>query len=283
VLAERAGLPSRALAEARRAVRALDRGRLVIPGQAAQVAVTAADIAAAVEPVAARQLKANVFVDDQYSRPSARPGLDVAAEVDGLERQCVLLPGLHWALDPALVAPGLFRPGLSPHSDLLVHYDSGACRLVVQATLAAGADGTAVSRCQAQIVDPGVRRVLARSGLERAGSRARARLQLSSPLEELSEAWLEVSEGPLRLVRSSTAHWIRRAVRWADAALRAERAPAGLAPRSTDADWAALAALAWERCRRDWAQAGDPIRASAVPESRVPLAGPAFLAEVLGE
>ena len=51
-------------------------------------------------------------------------------------------------------------------------------------------------------------------------------------------------------VRSAKGHRIRRALRWADAALRAERAPAGLAPHSAPEDWAALAAVAWEQCRR---------------------------------
>jgi hypothetical protein len=124
--------------------------------------------------------------------------------------------------------------------------------------------------------------VLARADFERAGSRVRAKLQLSFPLDELGETWLEVVEGR-RPVLSNKAHLIRRALRWADAALRAERAPAGLAPQSTSEDWAALAALAWERCRRGWAAAGDPDRAAAVLEPRVPLPAPAYLAEILGE
>jgi hypothetical protein len=282
VLAEQAGLPARALAEARRAVRALERRQVVVPRQAAQAAVTAANIAATEEPEAARRLRENVVIDDLPRRPGL-PGLDAAAEVGGLEKDCAHLPGLHWVLDPALVPAGLFRPGLSPYSDLLVRYNSGTGRLVVQATLAPGADGAAVGRCQARLVDPDVWRVLARAHLEQTGSQVQAELQLSSPLDALGETWLEVCEGPPRPVSSSKARLIRRALRWADAALRAERAPAGLAPLSTSEDWAALATLAWERCRRDWAAADDPGRAAAVLEPRVPLPRPAYLAEILGE
>ena len=282
VLAQQAGLPARALAEARRTVRALGRDQLVVPRQAAQAAVAAAEIAAAEEPEAARRMTENVVIDD-HPRPPGLPGLDAATEVDSRKEDCLRLPGLHWVLDPILVPAELFRRGLSPHSDLLIRYDSGAGRLVLQATLRPGADSVTVSRCQARLVDPDVRRVLAQADLEQAGSQVRAELQLASPLDALGDTWLEVFEGPPRAVSSSKAHRIRRALRWADAALRAERAPAGLAPLSTGADWAALAALAWERCRRDWAAAGDPDRAAAVLEPRVPLPGPACLAEVMGE
>ena len=280
VLASQAGLPARALAEARRAVRALGPGQLAVPRQAAQAAVIAADIATAEEPKAARRLRENVVIDD-HPRRRGRPGLDAAAEVADLEKDCVRWPGLHWVLDPGMVPAGLLRLGLSPQSDLLVRYDSGTGRLAVQATQAPEADGVAVSRCRARLVDPGVLRVLAQAVFERSGSQVRAELQLSSPLDALGEIWLEVFAGPPRPVCSAKAHRIRRALRWADAALRAERAPAGLAPLSTGEDWAALATLAWERCRRDWAAAGDPGRAAGVLETGVPLPGPACLAETL--
>jgi hypothetical protein len=105
-----------------------------------------------------------------------------------------------------------------------------------------------------------------------------------------------------RPVRSAAGYRTRRALRWADAALRAERAPAALDPAATRADWSALAAAAWDRCRIDWAAAGDADRAylaarrqavvdprACVPRvpsataaeiaRRVPLAGPDCLAE----
>jgi hypothetical protein len=209
-------------------------------------------------------------------------GLDVAGEVEGLKKDCVSLPGVHWLLDPAMAPAELFRPGLSPRSDLVVRYNSGASYLAVKATLVPGVEGAAVSRCQVRLIDPEVRRVLARAQLAQVGSQVRAELALSFPLEELGDTWLEVFEGPLRPVSGGKAHLIRRALRWADAALRAERAPMGLAPRSTSTDWAALAALAWEHCRRDWAAADDHRRPAAVVKDAMPLPGPICLAEVLG-
>ena len=119
--------------------------------------------------------------------------------------------------------------------------------------------------------------------LREAGSGLRAEIGLPSPLTaDLSKTWVEVVEDAARPVRSTRAHLIQRALRWADAALRAERAPAGLAPRSAAADWPELARLAWEQCSRDWSAAGDVDRASSVPLHQAPSAGPDCLAEILG-
>jgi len=211
------------------------------------------------------------------------PGLDVAAEVEELEKKdAAQRPGLNWALDPALVPAGLLRPGLSPHSDLLVRYDDGEGTVIVEATLAAGADNADADRCLVRLVDPAVRRVLAQSDCRVTGSRLHAELRLPWPLDELDEAWIEVVEGMGRPVRSAQARLIRRALRWADTALRADRAPAGLAPQASAADWAALAALAREQCRQDWAAAGDSGRASAQLTPADRASGPACLAEMLG-
>jgi hypothetical protein len=243
VLAEQAGLHSRMLAEAGRASCALRSGR------------------------------------PQRSRPA---GMDVAAEVAALRKHC--LPGLHWVLDPGLAPTEVFRPGLTPHSDLRVHSDVGSDRLIVQAALARGAARPAAGRWHARLVyptRPSQWRVLAAAELKVAGFRAVADLRV--PREESEEAWIEVVDDPERPVRSAKAHRILRALRWADAALRAERAPAGIAPLSTGSDWTALATVAWERCRRDWEMAGDPVRAAAVLSPRVRLPGPPCLAEVLGE
>jgi hypothetical protein len=281
MLAKQAGLHERALAEARQAVRGLERSHMAVPSEAAEAALAAIGIAAG-DPESARRLRDSIVVAAKPDQPRG-PGLDVAAEVEGLEKDQVGLPALHWVLDPSLVPAGLFKPGLSPRSDLLVRNNSGESRILVEVALAPGADCAAVSRCHARLVDPVVRRVLARARFERLGPQARAELQLTFPLDELSEAWIDMVEGPGHPVRSVKAHRIRRALRWADAALRAERAPVGLAPRSTVEDWAELAALAWERCRRDWVAAGDDERAGAVLDPRVPLSAPTCLAEVLGE
>lgn len=243
MLAEQAGLHSRTLAEAGRASCTLRSGR------------------------------------PHRSRQSA---MDAAAEVANVRKSCV--PGLHWVLDPGITPPDVFRPGLTPYSDLHVRRDAGSDCVIVQATPAPGADRLATARWHARIVDPSrtsQRRVLTEAEFKVSGSRLLA--ELRCPPAGSEETWLEVVDDLERPVRSSKAHRIQRALRWADAALRAERAPKGIAPRSTPADWAALATVAWERCRLDWAAAGDHDRAAAVLVSRMPVPGPVCLAEILGE
>ena len=217
---------------------------------------------------------------------SCTSGLDVVGEVEELEKDS-RLPGLNWVLDPALVPTGLFRPGLSPHSDLIVRHDGSQGLVTVEAVLALDADAADAGQYQVRLVDPAVRRVLAQAGFRLMESRICAELRLPVPLDELDDAWLEVVEEPHRPVLSAKAHLIRRALRWADAALRAERAPAGLAPQAAAGDWAALADLTWQRCRRDWAAAGDSDRATAQPTPGsqalgTRASGPACLAEILG-
>lgn len=216
---------------------------------------------------------------DGQPRRSYLPGMDVAAEVAGLEETC--LPSLHSILDPGLAPPEVFRPGLTPSSDLRVDRDTGRDCVVVQATLAPHADRAAAARWRARLVDPTNRLVLAEAGFRPDGSRILA--ELSRCPDEAEEAWIEVVDDPGRPVRSAKTHRIQRALRWADAALRAERAPAGIAPRASEADWAALAAMAWERCRRDWEAVGDRARATAVLAPRASRPGPACLAEILGD
>jgi len=289
-LAERAGLPARARAEAYCALAKLS-GRLgsIDTEPAARAALAVVGIIAADEPEAAARLRAAVG-ERSGPRPVAllpTPGFDVAAEVESLEKDRA---GLQWMLDPDLVPAGLFRPGLSPYSDLTIRHQTAKGRVVVEATLVPGADCGALNRCLARLVDPTVRRVLAQAPFTKATKTAadsvRAELKLPFPLDELPESWIEVVQNKQWPVRSARGHRIRRALRWADAALRAERAPAGLAPHSAHEDWTALAATAWDRCRRDWEAAGDTDRAgqaarrSAVPQP--PASGPAYLAEVLG-
>jgi len=243
VLAEAAGLRARVLAEAR--ARALRHEQLVVPGNA--------------------------------------PRIDVAAEVADLAKDCVHTPGLHWMLDPGLAPAGLFQPGISPHSDLLVSHDASSKCVVVTATIAVAADRAEASKWHVRLVDPAQRCVVDKASLAEAGPWLRAELNLPFPLTDLSELWIEVVEDAERPVRSTKAHRIQRALRWADAALRAERAPAGLAPEASAEDWSSLAAVAWERCGRDWAAAGDPVRAAAAKQPPVQLPSPVYLAESLGE
>jgi hypothetical protein len=293
-LAKRADLPVRASTEAHHALAKLS-GQLdtidtsVLPGQAVRAALAVAAITAADEPAAATRLREAIGgrSGPRPAAPSPIPGFDVAAEVESLEKDGVRLVGLQWMLDPELVPEGLFRTGLSPYSDLSVRHEGAEGKVVVEAMLAPDSDCGALSRCLARLVDPDVRRVLAQAAFTKTGpDRVRAELQLPFPLDELPESWIEVVQDKLWPVRSAKGHRIRRALRWADAALRAERAPIGLAPHSAHEEWAALAATAWERCRRDWEAAGDDDRAGqaarrqAVPQPTAD--GPAYLAEVLG-
>jgi hypothetical protein len=267
-LAKRAGLPVRARAEARRAVRELAevlmQGKTTLPEEALRLAQVVADIAAADEPAAATEVRERLRGNTRpnpFGKNLSEPGLDVAAEVEGLEKERVRPAGLQWMLDLDLMPERLFRPGLSPHSDLSIRHEDAEGRIVVEAVLDLGAERDAVNLCQARLVDPGVRRILAEASFAPVDFRARAELVPHFPLDELHEPWIDVVHDRLRPVRSVKGHRIRRALRWADAALRAERSPEGVAPQSAREDWAALAVIAWERCRRDWEAAGDADRA----------------------
>jgi hypothetical protein len=292
-LAERAGLHARASVEAHHALAKLlgqlDRiNTAVLPEPAARAVMAVAALTAADEPAAAARLRE--AIDGRSGLPPvASPpmsGFDVAAEVESLEKDRARLDGVQWMLDPDLVPEGLFRPGLSPYSDLSVRNEGADGKVVVEAVLAPGADCGVLSRCLARLVDPDVRRILAQAAFTKTEpDRVRATMQLPFPLDELPESWIEVVQDKLWPVRSTRGHRIRRALRWADAALRAERAPAGLAPHSAHEDWTALAATAWDRCRRDWDAAGDADRADQAARRQVapqpPTDGPAYLAEAL--
>jgi hypothetical protein len=163
-------------------------------------------------------------------------------------------------LDPALVPLGVFRYGLSPDSDLdiRVHDDEGPL-VTVEAMLAPGVGRSALAWCQVRLVDSDARRVLTVSPLRPDGLRARAEFPTPAAAGPL---WVEVVDDERRPVRGTRLRRMRRALRWADAALRAASRPTGLDPDRTDEQWAELAALAWDRCRADWTAAGDASRAA---------------------
>ena len=310
-LAGKTGLHGRARAEAGRAADALTEllSHPPLPEALAQAALAVADIIEPDEPGAASQLRDRAgklparsleqwLADPAGAAPSAPADRSTSTDVEQI-------PGLQWSLDPSLVPEGMFLPGLSPLSDLIVRPADGQDRVIVEAFLAPAADREALSRCRARLVDPSVRRVLASAPFVPQGSRIRAELVPPFPIDELKETWVEVVDDEQRPVRSEQLRRTRRALRWADAALRAEQSPQGLAPQFTGQDWTALAITCWERCRYDWEDTGDTDRAylaarrlaalnpaARAPEpssawtadlaARAPLQEPAFLAEAIG-
>ena len=228
-LAERGGLRVRARAEAHQALVKL-LGQLdslkALPAEAVRAVLSVASIYDSTDPQAARRLREAVRKLD--GRPTVSPaGFDVAAEAERLEKSSLHASALHWMLDPHLLPEGLFRPGLSPQSDLVVH-DGPNGRVTVQALLAPGAAYEAASRCLVRLVDPVRRHVLAQAAFtaaEDCGGPARvtAKLDLGHPLDEGQDAWIEVVQDKRWPVRSAKGHRIRRALRWADTALRAEQ------------------------------------------------------------
>jgi hypothetical protein len=243
----------------------------------------------------------------QLPSPIAAPVLDVAAEVERLEKDRAHPADLNWALDPGApgtVPEGFFQLGLSPYSDLAVRHEEEHGGIVIEARLASGADCGALREYRIRLADPEIRRILAQTSFTEARARVWAELRPTFPLDEVPESWIEVVRAEKCPVSSLKSHRIRRALRWADAALRAERKPAGLDPAAAAEDWLTLAAAAWERCRLDWAAVGDTdraylalirraaLRGTRVPPApsetaariarRVPLASPDYQAEAMG-
>lgn len=312
-LAQQGSLHSRARAEARRAITGLAGilSRPPFPEALSAAASAVADLAEPDEPDAAKQLRDRAgqspvgsleqWLTGQETVPGLFDALNGRRSRSGQDH----IPGLQWSLDPGLVPVGTLLPGLSPLSDLFVHSGTAQDRVVVEAMLIPGAARDAISRCRARLVDPDARRVLAWASFLEEGSRVRAELLLPIPMDELKEKWIEVVDDEHRPVQSEQLRRARRALRWADAALRAEQRPPGLARQLPGEDWTALAATGWERCRYDWEGTGDAGRAYLAarrltilnPSAHVPqapcswaaeladrpsLQEPAFLAEALG-
>jgi hypothetical protein len=204
------------------------------------------------------------------------------------------------SLDLGLVPRGIFLPGLWPGADLTVRvHQDGAPLITVEAAGAPGVTSADLAGCQARLVDAVRRRVLATAPLRvcapspasagrRAGTSPRLRAELPAPsglraLVRSGAAWVEVVGDERQPADGIGLRRVRRALRWADAALRAESRPHGLAAELTDEQWNRLATLAWDRCRADWEAAGDPVRA-ALAAARYGAAGAPlpFLAELAG-
>ncbi len=276
-LALEAGLEPVARAAAVRAVRALATIELpAVTERQAAAAQTAADLARAEDAAAASAVRAAVAaaavqnLDDYLaSRPATgEPGRSAGRGSGGPGRlrsgwrpQGAPVPGLDWALDLTIVPPGMFLPALSARDDLLVAPGAKPGTATVSLRLAPGADPKVLGRCRARLVAPAERRVLSQGSFGRRGSLAVAELAVPRSASEQPGAWIEVVDGERRPVRSVTLRLFKRALRGADAALRAGQEPRGLAPDLTSTQWQALAAAQWRDSGADWLQAGDDIRA----------------------
>lgn len=255
-LAAWAGLTARATVEARRATTAL----ACAPADAVPAALidAVADIVQDVGPELAEQLRERMVLP--------RPGRDAAAQSEWAwsavrsyeagagerrgEPEC-------W-LDPQAVPPGVFRHQLWPEADLKARPTQSGLR--VGAELACGADRVALARCRVRLVDPARRMVIAMAPFREAGG---AWVVADIPHQgRLDRFWLEVADDPGRPVLSAQLRHMRRAMRWADAALCAGRRPPGL----PEAERTRLAGEAWARCSQDWLAARDYDRAYLAAE-----------------
>ncbi|HUY52485.1 MAG TPA: hypothetical protein VMV92_43410 [Streptosporangiaceae bacterium] len=255
-LAARAGLDARVQAEARRAGDALEGADDASLATLAPVASIVADLVQDAEPELAKRLRDHAAESPggsggaRTARARSQDRPELAAE-DG--QRGGVTGGLQWWLDPRLIPPGVFRHAGWPGAELTVRAEQYG--IVIEAELAPGADRQALGQCRARLVDPANRSVLGAAPFRDLGnSRVRAEIHERVPPRE---AWVEVVDDESRPVLSGQLHRMRRAMRWADAALSASRHASGVA----DAEWARLAAVAWGRCAEDWAAADDPDRA----------------------
>ena len=269
-LAWRAGLAARLKAETHRAVNALESADDASLSMLAAAAEAIADLIHAAEPELAKRLREHAGTRRPgwsaafhymrgrkilrqahhilAERSLALP--DIAAEN---RQRCGDSGGLQWWLDPRLIPSGVFRHALWPTAELTVLTEGNG--IVVAAELAPGADHRKLAHCRARLVDPANRCVVGAASFRDLGN-FRVQAEIKEPVPP-GDGWVEVIDHETRPVSSGQLHYSRRAIRWADAALRAGRQASGLA----DANWIRLAATGWGRCAEDWSAARDPDRA----------------------
>jgi hypothetical protein len=280
-LAARAGLPGRAAAEARRAASALKTASDAWLGSApAAVALAVAELVKPADPRLVRRLRDHARAvapgrPDQVDRDLAMTELaaDVADRRTRHDLDCCSA-NLNWWLDPRMAPGAVFRHALWPPEELTVRAEARA--IVVEAGLVPGEDRRALGPCRVRLVDPAMRSVIAAAPFCVVGE-YRARAEIHHPVPT-AESWAEVVDDADRPVHSGQLHRIRRAMRWADAALRAGRRPQipGLGERD------GLASLAWKRCASDWLAARDTVRArQATAHAANPPRDAPFLAEAV--
>jgi hypothetical protein len=169
-------------------------------------------------------------------------------------------------LDLGLVPVGVFRPGLWPGTDLSIRAvrvggpTAHATRIMVEAAILTGAPLDILVACRARLVDPQTRCVLSVAPfVPTQAGQARADLCMN---DGWAGVHAEVVSDIRRPVYGVRLRRIRQALRWADAALRAESRPKGLAPELSGEQWIRLAELAWDRCHAEWSAVGDTVRAN---------------------
>jgi hypothetical protein len=263
-LARQAGLAARVTAEAHRAVQALEHAT---DASLVMLANPVADLAQETEPELAGRLREHATVSGpdgpaahhRRSRSLTLPdasaaGAQRAGESDGP-------PG--W-LDPRLISPAIFQHAWWPDAELTIRV--GQNGVLVEARLMPGADRRVLARCRARLVDPGNRTVIATAPFVSLGN-TWVQAGIRERVPPGGSAWVEVVDDVNRPVLSRQLRHIRRAMRWAQAALSAGRQVYSLA----DAEWVSLAAEAWGRCAEDWSAAGDQNRAYLATARRAAL------------
>ena len=142
-------------------------------------------------------------------------------------------------------------------------------RVMVQAPLAPGADHEAVTRCHTRLVDPAVRRVLAQAPFTKAevrGAQVTASSTSPSRWKRARMAGSRWCQGPPQPgPPSESAAWCGPRRCAGPMPRCGPSAPRPASPRSPPVQRLAgqpWPQLAWERCRRDWAAAGEPFTVS---------------------
>ena len=253
-LAQRAGLDKRMNAEARRAVNALERAddaSLVVLAAAADAI---ADLVQEVEPELATRLRGHATAPElaaaHHPRSPSPAVPDTPAQGARRDGASGGLPG--W-LDPRLIPPGIFQHAIWPDAELTIRTEQDG--VLIEARLVPGTDSQSLARCRARLVEPESRSVVGSAPFRSLGDlRVQAKIPGRVPP---GSAWVEVVDDETRPVSSAQLHHIRRAMRWAEAALSAGRQISGPA----EVEWVRLAAHAWQRCAEDWSAARDPDRA----------------------
>jgi hypothetical protein len=262
-LAGRAGLTARAAAEARRATVELEAtvAGAGPPADAMPAALVSAvaDVVQETDPRLADRLREHARLSRAGRTATAQSNRAWLAVLPHDRGDGGSTGGPERWLDPQTIPAGVFRYHAWPETDLTVRGAESGLR--VDAAVVPTADRVALATCRVRLVDPARRAVIWAAPFQMAGcSMVSAEIPHPVPTDRswpTGGAWIEVVGEAGRPVHSAQLRHMRRAMRWADAALLAARTPPGPA----ETEWDRLAGRAWERCARDWAAARDFDRA----------------------